>query len=200
MEEFIGGAIFNLFTGGLIAGLVIAFFVWKGSLMRHKILKSELQKAQEEIGDLSNHINRHMKLTAKGNEELDKEVKDLREQNLNLKDTLAYYKEKSNRDEKRALQVYDRAVHILYEKSPGFAPAWEIAMKEAEKDMDEVDNGLSRIVKKIIRPSLASPTDREIIEEDTPMFRVADKHTTSKKEQSVQDIETVESSSSKESQ
>ncbi len=192
MEEFVGGAIFNLFTGGLVAGLVIAFFVWKSSLMRHKILKSELQKAQDEIGDLSNHINRHMKLTAKGNEEVDQEVKDLKDQNLNLKDTLGYYKEKANRNEKRALQVYDKAVHILYEKSPGFAPAWEIAMKEAEQELNDVDNGLSRIVKKIIRPSLSSPNEREILEEDAPMFRVADK--SDKNQSNVEDTPTTKGS------
>ena len=56
----------------------------------------------------------------------------------------------------------------MREQAPGFAPAWEKALRQAETDMEAADSGLMKLVRRVL-PGLANsppPTTSVIVTED----------------------------------
>ena len=120
------------FTWGLVVGLFLLVMVWR--LMRKDItmLRSEKKRLQEENKELQGHLNTQLKINAKGNDQLEADLIELREQNENLRSNLNVAKQKPGRAELRHLQMMESAVSVMREQAPGFAPAWEKAMRDAE--------------------------------------------------------------------
>jgi len=137
------------FAVGLAGGLGVALRGWVGARAKRR----ELEK---EIADLRAHINRHMQITGEGSRALQEELESLRKQNENLRITVKTLENKPGRAEIRTLHVYDRAVRQMMAEAPGFAPAWERAMQEAEEQVAEAESGLSALVRKVFRPVLPS--------------------------------------------
>ena len=69
------------FTWGLVVGLFLLVMVWR--LMRKDItmLRSEKKRLQEENKELQGHLNTQLKINAKGNDQLEADLIELREQN-----------------------------------------------------------------------------------------------------------------------
>ncbi len=148
------------FVVGLAVGLVGAIIVWiNGWLSRRGLAK--------EVSTLREHLQRQMEITQKGSESQKKELEDLRKQNENLRVTNAALKQKPGRAEIQTLTVYDKALHIMNGRAPGFGPAWEGAIKEAEAEVSQADSGIMPMLRKVFRPSLANGGSSGAIEESS---------------------------------
>jgi len=133
---------FSTFGAGLGTGLIIAIFVWVGKLG----VRSALQK---EISGLKDHLHTQMSINAKGYEELKKEMELLRQQNENLRITVATLSNKPGRAELKTLHIWDKAIRTLVVKSPAFAPAWEMAVAEAKNEIETTDAGVKALVRRV---------------------------------------------------
>lgn len=144
---------------GLAIGLIGVIIVWLGGLGKRRSLSKELK-------ELKKHLNNQMEINAKGTETQKKEMEKLKKKNENLQATLATFKAKTSTEEKRMLLIYDKAIHLMYEKAPGFATTWEIIIKEAKDELDMADDGSEKLTKKIIRPSLFSKAKSLLTNQD----------------------------------
>ena len=151
----------NPFTWGLALGLLIAGFVLKNSFTARGHFKREIARLKTEIDELQRHIHTHLKITATGSERLEKELAALKEQNENLRVNFAAAQQKPGRAEARQLQAYESAVARMREQAPGFAQAWERALREATAEQDAAESGLARLVRKVIpgASAVAAPVE-----------------------------------------
>ena len=139
------------FVLGLGLGLILTLVVWiQGILKRRSLAK--------DIANLKNHLHTQMEISAKGNETSRSELEALKKQAENLRITVATLKSKPGRAELRTLHIYDKAIHLMFERAPGFAPAWESILKEAEQDMEQTEKGFFPLIRKVFRPSLPQDT------------------------------------------
>jgi hypothetical protein len=154
------------FTWGLALGLLVAGFVLKNAFTARGHFKREIARLKEEAGDLQRHINTHLKITATGSERLEKELASLKEQNEILRVNFASLQGKPGRAEARQLQTYESAVSRMREQAPGFAQAWERALREATAEQDAAESGLARLMRKVIPGASTS----NVPTESTPLI------------------------------
>ena len=135
---------------GLGVGLLLCIVVWiQGRIKGRQKLKAFV----DENYQLKNHLNTTMNITAKGNEALNTELSEKQKTIENLKSTISSLKERPGRDKLRVLYVYDKAIHIMFEKHPGFATMWAGVLKEAETEIEKSETGVLPLVKKVFRPT-----------------------------------------------
>lgn len=135
---------------GLAIGLLFSLIVWIQARLKNK---SRIKSYVEENERLKNHLNTQMHISAKGNEAVQKELNEQRRMIDNLRSTVSVLKEKPGRDKLQVLYIYDKAIHIMFEKHPGFATMWAGALKEAEYEIEKAENGLLPMVKKVFKPA-----------------------------------------------
>lgn len=144
----------NRFVWGLALGLLIAVFILKGAIASKMQLKRELKNTKEEMKVLQAHLGTQLKITATGSESLSKEVDTLKIQNENLRVNLSALQNKPDKSEQRQFRMQEMAVSTMREQAPGFAGAWEKAIKQAEVDMEKAETGLTKLMRKVV-PSLS---------------------------------------------
>ena len=154
--ELLNTALQTPFVWGLLLGLLITGFVWKSGFSARRNLAREIKRLEAEIKDMQKHLNTQLKINASGNETLQTELDLLRLQNENLRVNNAAMSQKPGRPEMRLLQVHEVAIRTMREQAPGFAAAWENAMRQGEAELDEADSGLKKLMRRVI-PGLASP-------------------------------------------
>ena len=145
------------FTWGLSLGLLIAGFVLKNGLTSKAHQNREIKRLKDELDQLQKHLNTHLKITATGNDRLEKDLAALKEQNENLRVNIAALQQRPGRAEARQLQILETAVARMREQAPGFAQAWEQAVRQATADQDAAESGLSKLIRKVL-PSSGSPS------------------------------------------
>jgi len=118
---------------------------------------------QGEQKELQQHLNTQLKVNAEGNDSLQKKLEELREQNENLRVNISALQQKPGRAEIRQLQVMESAIGIMREQAPGFAQAWEQAVRQAEADHEAAEGGLKKLVKKVL-PNIGTTTTTETAE------------------------------------
>jgi hypothetical protein len=153
--EILNDVLKNYFTWGLLLGLLIAAFTWKSGYSARRNIARELKRSEAEFKTLQNHLNTQLKITASGNDSLQAELDTLRKQNETLRVNAAATHHKPGRAEQRLLQIQEIAIRKMREQAPGFAPAWEQALRQAEIDVDAADSGLVKLVRRVI-PSLGN--------------------------------------------
>ncbi len=156
------------FTWGLLLGLMVAAFLWKSGFTARRHAASEIKRVSAEMKELQSHLNNQLTINASGNEALLTELKSLRQQNETLRVNNAALQQKPGRAEQRLLQIQEIAIRAMREQAPGFAPAWEKALRQAETDMEAADSGLMKLVRRVL-PGLANsppPTTSVIVTED----------------------------------
>lgn len=158
------------FTWGLAFGLLIAGFVAKSAFTARGHSRREIARLKSEIEDLQRHINTHLKITATGSERLEKELVALKEQNENLRVNFAALQHKPGRAEARQLQACESALARMREQIPGFAPAWERALREATAELENAESGLARLARKILPGGLGTAPASD----STPMISSGD--------------------------
>ncbi|MCA1993376.1 MAG: hypothetical protein LDL41_15255 [Coleofasciculus sp. S288] len=143
----------SIFGAGLGLGLLLALSVWLNSLSKRK-----------EIAELKKHLHTQMSINAKGYEELQNEVEKLKKENENLRITVATLSNKPGKAELKTLHIWDKAIRVLTLKSPTFAPAWEMAIAEAKKEVEDTDSGMKALVRKVF-PLLPQDYSRNNLDE-----------------------------------
>jgi DNA-directed RNA polymerase subunit F len=147
----------NPFAWGLAIGLALTFFTWKSAMAAKMNLKKENKRLQSEMRELETHLNTQLKINASGNNTIQEKVDTLQEQNETLRVNLAALQNKPGRSELRSLHTMETAVRLMREQAPGFASAWEVALRQAENEYDEAAGGLRKLVRKVI--ALPSPSE-----------------------------------------
>ena len=166
MEEF-WEFIKNPFAWGLAIGLALTFFTWKSAIAAKRNLKKENKRLQGEMRELEGHLNTQLKINASGNSTIQEKVDKLQEQNENLRVNVSALENKPGRSELRALHTMETAVRLMREQAPGFASAWEVALRQAESEYDEAAGGLRKLVRKVIAlPSPAEASDSKSKRDD----------------------------------
>ena len=145
----------NPFTWGLLLGLLIAIFLWKSGFTARRNVARELKRVEGEMATLQQHLNTQLKINATGNEALQTELDSLRKQNETLRVNNAALSQKPGRAEQRLLQVQEVAIRIMREQAPGFASAWEKALRQGEAEVDASESGLKKLVRLVI-PGMGS--------------------------------------------
>lgn len=140
----------NPFTGGLAIGLLVAFFTWKSGFSSRGHLKRETKRLTSELKEMQGHLNTQLKINASGNEALTKQVEELRDTNENLRVNLAALQSKPGKAEIRQLHMMERAVSMMREQAPGFAQAWEQALRNAEEEHTAAESGIKKLVRKVL--------------------------------------------------
>ena len=143
------------FVWGLLLGLLAAFFVWKSAFSHRRRDARELKRLEEEMRELQGHLNTQLKINASGNEALRSELETLRMQNENLRVQNSALQQKPGRAELRQLQIYEIAIGTMREQAPGFAAAWEKALRHGEAELEAADSGLKKLIRRVI-PGLGS--------------------------------------------
>jgi len=132
----------NPFIRGLAIGLVVCLIIWVRSLLRIRELSKNVSKLRE-------HLHTKLEIDSAENERRKKEIEKLKEERDNLRNMIQVLNQKPGRQEIRQAQVYQRAIDIMFEKAPGFAPAWQINLKEAEEEMQQSERGLIPFIKRM---------------------------------------------------
>jgi hypothetical protein len=162
-------ALHSPFIWGLLLGLLIAGFLWKSALTARRHAAADLRRVQGELRELQGHLNTQLKINASGNETLHTELEALRRQNENLRVNLGALQQKPGRAEQRLLQIHEAAIRTLREQAPGFAAAWEKAVRQAEAEVEAADSGLRKLIRRVIPglgPAAAPPAQSTLVVTD----------------------------------
>jgi hypothetical protein len=138
------------FALGLLLGLVVAAVAWKSGFSARRRLARDVRKLEGELRELQGHLNTQLKINAQGNEVLQRELEELRRHNENLRVGLATSQAKPGRAELRHAQVTEGALRLMREQAPGFAPAWEKAMRQAEADLEAGESGFKKLIRRVV--------------------------------------------------
>lgn len=157
MLEFLQSPFMRGQLTGLAVGLVAVLWIvtrnWWSQRERRKEMDARLAAVHAEVEKLRQHLQTQMEITAKGNEELKKQLEDLRSQNENLRILVQTLQQKPENSRVRQLEVWQRAIERMQAGAPGFAPAWQAAVQEAEAEVAASEGGLTRFVKKLLGTS-----------------------------------------------
>jgi hypothetical protein len=154
MTEFFSNPL-NTFLIGLAIAVVLAGYVWVKGVLNRRALRRELQALKEQL-------QRQMTIMDKGHQQTLGELDALRKQNENLRITNATLKNKPGRAELQTLQIYEQALRLMQKRAPGFAPAWEDALAEAQREADRAETGLVAMVRKALRPAPGGDPPRQV--------------------------------------
>lgn len=138
------------FTLGLLLGLAVAAVAWKSGFSARRRLGRDVRKLENDMRELQGHLNTQLKINAHGNDTLQRELEELRRQNENLRVSVATLQSKPGKAELRHLQMTESAVRLMREQAPGFAPAWEKALRQAEAELEAGESGLKKLVRRVI--------------------------------------------------
>ncbi len=153
------------FTWGLLLGLLLTAFTWKSGFTARRHLAKELKRVETEMKELQGHLNTQLKINASGNETLQNELNSLKQQNETLRVNNAALQQKPGRAEQRLLQIQEIAIRTMREQAPGFAPAWEKTLRQAEAEVDASESGLRKLVRRVI-PGLGNSSTTVVVNED----------------------------------
>jgi DNA anti-recombination protein RmuC len=157
------------FTWGLLLGLLITAFIWKSGFTARRNVARDLKRVEGEMKNLQSHLNTQLKINASGNESLQAELESLRKQNETLRVNNAALQQKPGRAEQRLLQIQEIAIRTMREQAPGFASAWEKALRQGEAEVDASESGLAKLVRRVI-PGLGNSAPAQaalIVTEET---------------------------------
>ncbi len=161
MEDtsWISNILANPFYRGLLLGLFIALLLWLRGALKARQLTANYKKLKE-------HLHTKLEIDAEENERRKAQTDQIKQERDNLRNMVQVLNQKPGRQELRQTQVYQKAVEIMFEKSPGFAPAWQITLKEAEEEIHKAEKGIIPFFKRMTSSS-SSLSDRKQLEQAT---------------------------------
>ena len=133
----------NPFAKGLALGLLICAIIY----IRGFIRRNELSK---EVNRLRSHLHTKLEIDSSENERRKSELEKLKQERDNLRITVQSLNQKPGRKEIRQYFIYQTALDIMFEKAPGFAPAWQITLKEAEALFEKSEKGMVPLLKRLM--------------------------------------------------
>jgi len=156
MEEtsWLSNIIANPLWRGLLIGLLVAVVVWIRSLFKIRQLSGDIKKLRE-------HLHTKFEIESADNERRKADMEKLKQERDNLRNMIQVLNQKPGKQEIRQSQIYQKAAEIMFEKSPGFAPAWQITLKEAEQEMRSAEKGLLPFFKRMTGSAGSGSTEQE---------------------------------------
>lgn len=136
----------NPFLRGLTIGLLVALILWVRGLLKTRELNLNLKKLRE-------HLHTKLEIDSAENERRKEEMEKTKQERDNLRNMVQVLNQKPGRQELRQVQVYQKALEIMFEKSPGFAPAWQITAREAEEELQRAERGIIPFFKRLTTSS-----------------------------------------------
>ena len=133
----------NPFAKGLALGLLFCVIIYIRGFLR----RNELSK---EVNRLRSHLHTKLEIDSSENERRKTELEKLKQERDNLRITVQSLNQKPGRKEIRQYFIYQTALDIMFEKAPGFAPAWQITLKEAEGLFEKSEKGVVPLLKRLI--------------------------------------------------
>ncbi len=133
----------NPFAKGLALGLLFCIIIY----IRGFIRRSELNK---EVNRLRSHLHTKLEIDSTENERRKSELERLKQERDNLRITVQSLNQKPGRKEIRQYFIYQTALDIMFEKAPGFAPAWHVTLKEAENLFEKSERGVVPLLKRLM--------------------------------------------------
>ncbi len=133
----------NPFAKGLALGILFCIIIY----IRGFIRRNELTK---EVNRLRAHLHTKLEIDSSENERRKTELERLKQERDNLRITVQSLNQKPGRKEIRQYFIYQTALDIMFEKAPGFAPAWQITLKEAEGLFEKSEKGVVPLLKRLM--------------------------------------------------
>lgn len=138
------------FVWGVALGLLVAAFILKNAISAKIQFRREIKRIEKEMREMQSHLNIQMKITATGNDTLTKQIEELKVHNENLRVNLSALQNKPDKAEQRQFRIQEMAVGTMREQAPGFAGAWEKAIRQAEAEMDSAESGFTKLMRKVV--------------------------------------------------
>lgn len=165
-NKYVMEIISNHFVWGLAVGLII----WIYSSIRFMIRISQLKRnaniqlrtVTAEKAKYMQHLQTQLEIDAASKETQKKTIETLKAENENMRSMVQYLKQEPKKEEILMLQVYDKAIHLMHERAPGFAPTWEATLREAQVELEKTQKGFIPFIKRIIRPSHYANLDKAL--------------------------------------
>ncbi len=136
----------NPFAKGLGMGLFFCLVILIRGYMRRRELVQEVMR-------LRTHLHTKLEIDSKENERRKLEKESLKQERDNLRITVQSLNQKPGRKEIRQYYVYQTAIDMMFEKALGFAPAWQITLKEAETLFEKSEKGVVPLLKRLMPTS-----------------------------------------------
>jgi hypothetical protein len=136
----------NPFAKGLALGILFCIVIYVRGFLRRRELTKEVDR-------LRTHLHTKLEIDGKENERRKQELKLLKQERDNLRITVQSLNQKPGRKEIRQYYIYQTALDIMFEKAPGFAPAWQITLKEAENLFEKSESGMVPLLKRLMPTS-----------------------------------------------
>lgn len=145
MEEasWLTTIISNPFAKGLALGAIFCVIIFIRGFLRRRELSAEVSR-------LRNHLHTKLEIDSGENERRKNEIETLKQERDNLRITVQSLNHKPGRKEIRQYYIYQTALDMMFEKAPGFAPAWQITLKEAERVFDDSEKGVVPLLKRLM--------------------------------------------------
>ncbi len=140
--SWLGDLLFNPFTIGLAFGLIGAVFVWLRGCVKIREINRDRRKLRE-------HLQTKLEIDAVETERRKQEMENLKQERDNLRNMVQSLNQKPGRAELRQLQVFQRAVDVMMTKSPGFAPVWQMTVREAEEEIVRAERGFIPFIRRM---------------------------------------------------
>ena len=125
----------------------------KRSARRQQALAAQKKK---EIENLRSHLQTKLEIDSKADEKNRDDMEYIKKLNENLRITLRVLSQKPGRKEIKQLYLYQKAVDLMMERVPGFAPAWQNALKEGEEEIRKTEKGILPFLKRLTTPGTSS--------------------------------------------
>ncbi|MBD0402728.1 hypothetical protein [Flammeovirga sp. EKP202] len=132
---------------GLGIGLAVAALVQVKDWIKQSGLKSEIKR-------LKNHLHDKLEIDAEAISGKKSEIERLKRENENLRVTNKALINKPGRQEILTYHAYQTAIDKLNSNMMGFGPAWQDALKEANHEIKEIEEGQRSFVKKVFPKGL----------------------------------------------
>ncbi|AGF78464.1 hypothetical protein UWK_01913 [Desulfocapsa sulfexigens DSM 10523] len=136
----------NPFAKGLAIGLFFCLFIMIRGYLRRRELRKEVTK-------LRTHLHTKLEIDSEENERRKQKYEILKQERDNLRITVQSLNQKPGRKEIRQYYLYQTALDMMFEKAPGFAPAWQITLKEAESLFEKSERGVVPLLKRLMPTS-----------------------------------------------
>lgn len=133
----------NPFAKGLALGIIFCVIIYIRGFLRRRELSKEVDR-------LRSHLHTKLEIDSSENERRKNEIDRLKQERDNLQITVQSLNQKPGRKEIRQYFVYQTALDIMFEKAPGFAPAWQITLKEAEDLFEKSERGVVPLLKRLM--------------------------------------------------
>lgn len=145
MEEtsWLMNLINNPFAKGLAVGIVFCVVIYIRGFLRRRELTKEVER-------LRTHLHTKLEIDSSDNERRKQELVRLKQERDNLRITVQSLNQKPGRKEIRQYFLYQTTLDMMFEKAPGFAPAWQVTLKEAESLFEKSEKGVVPLLKRLM--------------------------------------------------